>query len=213
MRVRIDDHRVRRQTYGLGLDADGAVGAVQREPRAAAGTGDARTRSAIASTIAVRIVHGLVLPLETPGGLVESTRTIITRLVAARTPIVVFVGAAAGRAASAGFLITLAADVAVMAPGAHIGAAHPVAGGGEKLDETMAKKAASDVAAYARSLAQARHRNVTLADEAVLQSRAFTADEALNAKPPLIDFIATDLNDLLKQLDGRTISRLSLIHI
>ena len=154
--------------------------------------------------------HGaaaLIIPLETPGGLVESTRTIITRLVAARTPIVVFVGAAAGRAASAGFLITLAADVAVMAPGAHIGAAHPVSGGGEKLDETMAKKAASDVAAYARSLAQARRRNVTLADQAVLQSQAFTANEALHAEPPLIDFTATDVNDVVRQLDGRTISR------
>jgi membrane-bound serine protease (ClpP class) len=154
--------------------------------------------------------HGaaaLIIPLETPGGLVESTRTIITRLVAARTPIVVFVGAAAGRAASAGFLITLAADVAVMAPGAHIGAAHPVSGSGEKIDETMAKKAASDVAAYARSLAQARRRNVELADQAVLQSRAFTANEALRAEPPLIDFTATDVNDILRQLDGRTISR------
>ncbi len=128
-------------------------------------------------------------------------------MVAARTPIVVFVGSAAGRAASAGFLITLAADVAVMAPGAHIGAAHPVSGGGEKLDETMAKKAASDVAAYARSLAQARRRNVTLADQAVLQSRAFTADEALHAEPPLIDFTAADVNDVLRKLDGRTISR------
>jgi membrane-bound serine protease (ClpP class) len=149
----------------------------------------------------------LIIPLETPGGLLESTRTIITRLIAARTPIVVFVGSAAGRAASAGFLITLAADVAVMAPAAHIGAAHPVSGSGEKLDETMAKKAASDVAAYARSLAQARRRNVTLADEAVLQSRAFTADEALKADPPLIDFTASDVNDVLRQLDGRTISR------
>jgi membrane-bound serine protease (ClpP class) len=158
-------------------------------------------------TADARGAAALIIPLETPGGLVESTRTIITRLVAARTPIVVFVGAAAGRAASAGFLITLAADVAVMAPGAHIGAAHPVSGSGEKIDETMAKKAASDVAAYARSLAQARRRNVTLADEAVLQSRAFTADEALHAEPPLIDFTAIDINDILRQLDGRTISR------
>jgi membrane-bound serine protease (ClpP class) len=149
----------------------------------------------------------LIIQLETPGGLLESTRTIITRVVAARTPIVVFVGSAAGRAASAGFLITLAADVAVMAPGAHIGAAHPVSGSGEKMDETMAKKAAADVAAYARSLAQARRRNVTLADQAVLESRAFTADEALHAEPPLIDFTASDVNDVIRQLDGRAVSR------
>lgn len=149
----------------------------------------------------------IVVTLETPGGLVESTRTIVGRLTTARTPVVVYVGPGAARAASAGFLITLAADVAAMAPAAHIGAAHPVAGGGEKMDETLEKKAAADVAAYARSLAQARGRNVTLADEAVLQSRAFTADEAMKAEPPLIDLIATDVPDLLRQLDGRTIKR------
>lgn len=149
----------------------------------------------------------LVVSLETPGGLLESTRTIIARIVASRTPVVVFVGPGAARAASAGFLITLAADVAVMAPAAHIGAAHPVAGGGEAMGETMEKKAAADVAAYARSLAQARRRNVTLADEAVRQSRAFTADEARQAQPPLIDFIATDVADVVRQLDARTVTR------
>jgi membrane-bound serine protease (ClpP class) len=149
----------------------------------------------------------LVFVLETPGGLLESTRTIISRLTSCRTPVVVYVGPGAARAASAGFLITLAADVAAMAPAAHIGAAHPVSGGGEKMDETTEKKAAADVAAYARSLAQARHRNVKLADAAVLESRAFTADEAIKADPPLIDLIATDVADLLKQLDGRTIRR------
>lgn len=149
----------------------------------------------------------VVFILETPGGLVDSTRTIVTRMLAAKTPIVVFVAPSGARAASAGFLITIAADVAAMAPGTHIGAAHPVSGQGEKMDETMAKKAASDVAAYARTLASGRGRNVDLAEQAVRESRAFTESEALKATPPLIDLIATDVPDLLRQLDGRTVRR------
>jgi membrane-bound serine protease (ClpP class) len=128
-------------------------------------------------------------------------------MLSARTPVAVFVGPSGNRAASAGFLITIAADIAAMAPGTHIGAAHPVEGSGEKLDETMAKKMASDVAADARTWAGGRGRNVQLADEAVRESRSFTEEEALNAKPPLIDAIARDVPDLLKQLDGRTIRR------
>ena len=93
----------------------------------------------------------------------------------------VFVGPAGSRAASAGFLVTIAADVAAMAPGTHIGAAHPVEGGGEKLDPTMAKKMASDVAADARTWATRRGRNAQLADEAVRESRSFTEQEALTA--------------------------------
>jgi membrane-bound serine protease (ClpP class) len=128
-------------------------------------------------------------------------------MIVARTPVAVFVGPAGARAASAGFIIALAADVAAMAPGTHIGAAHPVSGTGEKVDETMAKKAAADAAAYARTLAEARKRNVTLAAEAVTESRAFTDSEALKASPPLIDLVARDVNDLLDTLDGRTIAR------
>ncbi|MCX6539926.1 MAG: nodulation protein NfeD [Acidobacteria bacterium] len=149
----------------------------------------------------------LIFTLETPGGLVDSTRTIITRMLAAKTPIVVFVAPSGARAASAGFLITIAADVAVMAPGTHIGAAHPVSGQGEKMDETVAKKAASDVAAYARTLAAGRGRNVQLSEQAVTDSRAFTESEALNAVPALIDLIATDVPDLLRKLDGREVQR------
>jgi membrane-bound serine protease (ClpP class) len=149
----------------------------------------------------------VVFVLRTPGGLLESTQTIVSRMIGARTPIVVFVGPAGARAASAGFLIVLASDVAVMAPGTHIGAAHPVSGTGEAMNETVAKKAASDVAAYARSLAEARGRNVSLAAEAVTSSRAFTDTEALHAAPPLIDFIARDVDDVVRQLDGRTIAR------
>jgi membrane-bound serine protease (ClpP class) len=149
----------------------------------------------------------VVFTLRTPGGLVDSTRDIIQHMLAARMPVAVFVGPSGARAASAGFLLTIASDIAVMAPGTHIGAAHPVAGAGQQMDETMAKKAAQDVAAYARTLASARHRNVALAEDAVLNSRAFTEQEALEAKPPLIDFVASDLTDLLRKLNGRTITR------
>jgi len=149
----------------------------------------------------------VVFVLETPGGLVDSTRTIVTRMLAAKTPVAVFVAPSGARAASAGFLLTIAADVAAMAPGTHIGAAHPVSGQGEKMDETMAKKAAADVAAYARTLAAGRGRNVAWAEQAVNESRAFTETEARDATPPLIDLIAADVPDLLTQLDGWVIKR------
>jgi membrane-bound serine protease (ClpP class) len=149
----------------------------------------------------------VVFILRTPGGLLDSTRAIISRMITSRAPVVVFVGPSGSRAASAGFVIALAADVAVMAPGTHIGAAHPVSGTGEPVDDTMAEKAASDTAAYARSLAAARGRSEALAEEAVLDSRAFTDGEALGAMPPLIDFIAQDLDDVLRQLDGRMVTR------
>lgn len=149
----------------------------------------------------------VVFTLQTPGGLVDSTRSIIARMLSSRTPVAVFVGPAGNRAASAGFLITIAADVAAMAPGTHIGAAHPVQGNGEKLDETMAKKLASDVAAAARSWASGRGRNADLADQAVRESRSFTEEEALHAEPPLIDVVAKDVPELLARLDGRTVRR------
>ena len=149
----------------------------------------------------------IVFTLRTPGGLVDSTRDINNAIIAAKTPVAVFVGPSGYRAASAGFLITMAADIAAMAPGTHIGAAHPVSGNGEKVDEVMAKKMASDTAAYARTLATQRGRNVPLVEQAVTESRSFTEQEALGATPPLIDLIATDVPDLLTKLDGRTIKR------
>jgi membrane-bound serine protease (ClpP class) len=149
----------------------------------------------------------LVFTLRTPGGLVDSTRDIVTKMIAAKTPIAVYVAPSGARAASAGFIITIAADIAAMAPGTHIGAAHPVSGGGAVMDETTSKKAAEDMAAYVRTLASTRGRNAPLAEQAVLQSKAFTETEALKAAPPLVDLIATNVDDLLKQLDGRAIKR------
>jgi membrane-bound serine protease (ClpP class) len=149
----------------------------------------------------------LVLTLRTPGGLVDSTRDLNSAIIAAKTPVAVFIGPSGGRAASAGFLITIAADVAAMAPGTHLGAAHPVSGDGQKVDDTMEKKMVSDVASYARTLAAQRGRNVDLVEKAVTESRSFTEQEAIKASPPLIDIIASDVPDLLRQLDSRTITR------
>ncbi len=149
----------------------------------------------------------VIFVLRTPGGLLESTRTIVSRMITSRAPVAVFVGPSGARAASAGFVIMMAADVAAMAPGTHIGAAHPVSGTSETMDETTSKKAASDTAAYVRSLAEARGRNVMLAAEAVLESRAFTDREALRADPPLVEFSAGNVGELLRQLDGKLIKR------
>ncbi len=149
----------------------------------------------------------VVFTLRTPGGLVDSTRSIVSRMITATTPIVVFVAPAGARAASAGFILTIAADVAAMAPGTHIGAASPVSGGGEKLDDVAERKATADLAAYARTLATRRHRNVQLAEEAVSKSRAFTDGEAVSASPPLVDIVASDLQELLRKIDGRTVTR------
>ena len=149
----------------------------------------------------------VVFTLRTPGGLVDSTRTINTGIIESKTPVVVYVGPSGTRAASAGFLIIIAADVAAMAPGTHIGAAHPVSGTGATMDETSSEKAASDVAAYARSLASRRGRNVELAENAVVESQSFTETEAIGADPQLIDLVASDMDDLLEQLDGWEVRR------
>jgi membrane-bound serine protease (ClpP class) len=146
-----------------------------------------------------------VIEINTPGGLGESMRDIVMAELAASVPIVVFVGPAGARAASAGALITLAADVAAMAPGTNIGAAHPVEliGGGEEQDETMTEKVVNDAVAFARSIAQERGRNVEWAEAAVRESSSLTASEALDQG--VIDLVADDLNDLLAALDGYTL--------
>jgi membrane-bound serine protease (ClpP class) len=146
----------------------------------------------------------LVLRLDTPGGLDSAMRQIIDKLLNCRTPVAAFVGPSGARADSAGFLITIVADVAAMAPGTSIGAAHPVAGLGQ-MDEVMSKKVTSAMAAYIRSKAERRGRNVELAEKAVVESRSFTEKEALAGK--LIDLIANDVPSLVKALDGRELTR------
>jgi len=146
----------------------------------------------------------LVIRLNTPGGLDTSMRQIIDRMLNCRTPVAVFVGPSGSRAASAGFIIAVSADVAAMAPGTNIGAAHPVSGLG-KMDEVMSEKVTSDAAAYIRSKAERRGRNVEMAEKAVVESKSFTETEALELG--LIDLVARDVPDLLAQLEGREVTR------
>jgi membrane-bound serine protease (ClpP class) len=146
----------------------------------------------------------VVIRMDTPGGLDSSMRQIVDRMLNCRTPVAVFVGPSGARAASAGFIIAVAADVAAMAPGTNIGAAHPVAGLGQ-MDEVMSKKVTSDAAAYIRSKAERRGRNVEMAEKAVVESKSFTEKEALELK--LIDLVAKDIPDLLAQLEGREVKR------
>jgi len=146
----------------------------------------------------------VVLRLDTPGGLDTSMRQIVDRILNGKTPVAVFVGPSGARAASAGFIIAMAADIAAMAPGTNIGAAHPVSGMGE-MDEVMSKKVTSDAAAYIRGKAERRGRNVELAEKAVVESKSFTEKEALDGK--LIDLIVNDVPALLAALDGRQLSR------
>lgn len=155
----------------------------------------------------------VVIELDTPGGLLDSLRTMTSAILASPVPVVVYVTPSGARAASAGFFLLIAADVAAMAPGTNTGAAHPVSiGGTQRPDEsgagedTSMDKAAKDAAALARSLAEQRGRSVKPAEQAVLQSESFTADEA-HARG-LVDVIAIDREALLQALDGRTITRL-----
>lgn len=144
----------------------------------------------------------LIIRLNTPGGLLKSTRVIVSDLLVAQVPVVVYVSPAGAHAGSAGVFITLAADIAAMAPGTNIGAAHPVAMQGG-MDSTMNSKATNDAAAFIRSIADKRHRNLEWAEDAVRNSVSITQTEALEKN--VIDLIATDEKDLLNQLDGRVI--------
>jgi membrane-bound serine protease (ClpP class) len=145
----------------------------------------------------------LVIELDTPGGLDSSMRAINQAIINATVPIIVYVSPKGARAASAGMFITMAADVAAMAPGTNIGAAHPVSVGLGKMDKTMAKKVENDAAAYARSLATEQGRNADWAEKAVRQSVSIDAKTALKLK--VVDLVADNLDDLLTQLNGREV--------
>ena len=162
---------------------------------AAANAGDARA---------------FLIELDTPGGLDSAMRTIIQQVLGSRLPVIVYISPSGARAASAGALITLAADFAAMAPGTNIGAAHPVAigvggSGGSAQDETMMEKVVNDAVAYARSIADQRGRNRDWAEQIVRESVSTEAREALELK--VIDLIAADQAALLAALDGRTYLR------
>jgi membrane-bound serine protease (ClpP class) len=150
-----------------------------------------------------------VIQIQTPGGVMDSMRSIISRILSSKVPVAVYVAPSGARATSAGFFITVAADVAVMAPGTHLGSAHPVTIGESGQDnensKTMMKKATEDAVAYIKTLTGHRGRNVELAEKAVRDSISFTETEAL--KSNLIDFVANDVHQLLQKADGKTIQR------
>jgi membrane-bound serine protease (ClpP class) len=145
----------------------------------------------------------LVIELDTPGGLDTSMRSIVKDIMAAGIPVIVYVAPPGARAASAGVFITLAAHVAAMAPGTNIGAAHPVSIGG-KMDNVLSQKAVNDAAAYIKSIAEQRGRNVAWAQDAVRQSASITENDAL--KNNVVDLVAKDVNSLLKAVNGRTVN-------
>jgi len=152
----------------------------------------------------------LVIQLDTPGGLALSMRTIVMAMLASEIPVVVFVSPSGARAASAGVMITLAADIAAMAPGTNIGAAHPVTLGQKKMDKTMSEKVINDMVAYTKSIAEKRGRNSEWAEKAVRESVSVTEKEALELK--VIDLIAEDLKDLLEKIDGRELKDKGTLH-
>jgi membrane-bound serine protease (ClpP class) len=144
-----------------------------------------------------------VIELDTPGGLLNATEDIVQRILNAKVPIVVYVSPSGSWAASAGTFITIAAHIAVMAPGASIGAAHPVTVG-EEMPEEVSKKVTEYSSAWIRSIAEIRGRDPEQAELAVTESKSFTVSEALEAK--LIDFQADDLESLIKQINGRKVT-------
>ncbi|MBM4439749.1 MAG: nodulation protein NfeD [Candidatus Rokubacteria bacterium] len=175
------------------------------------------TLEGVISPVTVRLVEtaidraqasgatALVIQLDTPGGLERSMRSICQRLLNAPLPVIVYVGPTGARAASAGVFITMAAHVAAMAPATNIGAAHPVAisGGGSKADQESMKKIANDAAAFVRSIAAERGRNVDWAEKAVRESVSITEREAVKLK--VVDLVADSLPDLLAKIDGRPV--------
>jgi membrane-bound serine protease (ClpP class) len=153
---------------------------------------------------AAQHASAILIEINTPGGLLDSMRQMVSRIIASPVPVIVYVAPSGSRAGSAGFFLLEAADVAAMAPGTNAGAAHPVVEG-VKLDDTMKQKLENDTAAFLRSYVDRRGRNVQAAEDAVRSSKSYSDSEALKLK--LIDLIAPDDAALLNELDGRTITR------
>jgi len=145
----------------------------------------------------------IIIVFDTPGGLAESMRDIVMAIFASKVPVVIYVAPSGARAASAGVMITMAADIAAMAPGTNIGAAHPVGAGGKEIEKTMSDKVTNDMVAHAKSIAGKRGRNAKWVERAIRQSESVTEVEAL--KENIINLIAKDLDDLIKQINGRKV--------
>jgi membrane-bound serine protease (ClpP class) len=153
---------------------------------------------------ATQHANAALIEIDTPGGLLDSMRQMVSKVIASPVPVIVYVAPSGARAGSAGFFLLEAADVAAMAPGSNAGAAHPVVMG-TKLDDTMKQKLENDTAAFLRSYVARRGRNVQAAEDAVRSSKSYSDQEALQLK--LIDLVAPDDASLLNDIDGRTITR------
>jgi len=153
----------------------------------------------------------IIIELDTPGGLAESMRHIVMAIYASKIPVVVYVSPSGARAASAGVMITLAGDIAAMAPATNIGAASPVGLGGKQINKTMSKKIINDMVAFTKGIAKKRGRNMTWAERAVRESVSVTETEAL--KLNIIDIIATDIDDLIRQMNGREIKEKGVLDL
>ena len=149
--------------------------------------------------------QAILIEMNTPGGLVESTREIIQKITNSAVPVIIYVAPSGSRGASAGFFILESADVAAMAPGTNTGAAHPVILGGGKMDDVMKEKMENDAAALMRSVAARRGRNVDVAESTVRQSKSFTEQEALSQH--LIDYVASSEEDLFRQIESKSFKR------
>lgn len=147
--------------------------------------------------------RGLIIQLDTPGGLLTSTRSIVKDILGAPIPVMVYVAPSGAGAGSAGVFITMAAHVAAMAPGTNIGAAHPVAGGGQEVKGVMGEKIENFTASFSEAIAQKRGRNAEWAIQAVRRSVSITEKDAL--KKNVIDIVAKDIDDLLRQAEGRKV--------
>ena len=194
----------------------GPISSITAEPASSSGVDIyvLTVSSAISPAVAEFVKKGLstaeaaqaacfIIRLDTPGGLAESMRRIVMDILASRIPVVVYVSPPGARAASAGVMMTMAADIAAMAPGTNIGAAHPVGIGGKEGNDTMTKKITNDMVAHARSVAETKGRNADWVERAVRESVAATETEALDNK--IIDLIARDMDDLINQINGQEV--------
>jgi len=156
-------------------------------------------------------VSCVIIKIDTPGGLAESMREIVKAIFASKVPVVTYVAPSGARAASAGVMITIAADIAAMAPGTNIGAAHPVGAGGKDIGGKMSEKVTNDMVAQVKSIAEKRGRNVQWVEKAVRESVSVTETEALKAN--VIDIVAKDLDDLIHQINGRKIENKGVLKL
>ena len=156
-------------------------------------------------------VSCIIITIDTPGGLADSMRIIVKAIFASKVPVVTYVSPSGARAASAGVMITIAADIAAMAPGTNIGAAHPVNAGGKDIGGKMSEKVINDMVAQVKSIAEKRGRNVQWVEKAVRESVSVTETEALETN--VIDIVAEDIDDLIRQINGRKIENKGVLKL